>query len=109
MRLEREVTGLEEANDGVRHVPLEGQRTRRQEERIVPAPHRQKARLMGPEIALKSRIERNIALVIAEQIELHLIGARTREIEIVERPAIRGYRGRVGDTVGVLPMGRFGL
>ena len=41
MGLEREVTGIEEMNLGIRNVPLEGIRTWRQEERIVLAPSRE--------------------------------------------------------------------
>src|SRR5262249_44121691 len=48
-------------------------------------------------------IQRDVALVIAEQVELHFIGARSCEIEVVERIPIRRNRGRVGDAVGVLP------
>jgi hypothetical protein len=34
---------------------------------------------------------------------LHFIGARSCEIEVVERIPVRRNRGRVGDAVGVLP------
>ena len=37
--LQREMPGLEEADDGVRDVALERLRARRQEERVVLAPH----------------------------------------------------------------------
>lgn len=38
--LQREMSGIEEAYDGVRDVPFERLSARRQEERIVLAPHR---------------------------------------------------------------------
>jgi hypothetical protein len=50
----------------------------RQEERIVPAPHGKEWRLVGAEVVLECRIERDVALVVAEQIQLDLIGARAR-------------------------------
>ena len=64
----------------------------RQEEGIVLAPHRQERRLVGAEIFLEGRIERDVALVVAEQIELHLVGAGPRQIEIVERISVRRNR-----------------
>ena len=76
---------------------------RRQEERIVLAPHRQEGRLVGSEILLEGRVERDVALVVAEQVELQLVGAGPGQVEVVERIAVRGHRRRVGDAVRVLP------
>jgi hypothetical protein len=59
-------------------------------------------------VILKGRIERNVALVVAEQIELDFVGAGACQIVIIERLAIRGNRGLIGDAVGVLPMRGFG-
>src|SRR5262245_23979232 len=73
MCLERKVAGVEEAHIGSRDVAFECLRTSRQEERIVLAPHRQKRRLVFAEVALKVGIERDVALVVAEQVELHFI------------------------------------
>src|SRR5262245_45974891 len=84
MGFEREVAGVEEADDSTGIVPLERLATRRQEERIVLAPHRQQRRLAGAEVVLERRIQRHIALVVAEQVELHVIGTGTRQIEVVE-------------------------
>ena len=72
--LQREMSGIEEAHDRVRNVALERLGTRRQKERIVLAPHGQQWRLAGAEILLESRVECDVALVIAEQVELQLIG-----------------------------------
>ena len=44
---------------------------------------------MGSEILLKSRVERDVALVVAEQIELQIVGTGPRQIEIVERITVR--------------------
>src|ERR1700684_4058064 len=107
VRFQGEMTGVEEANDRAGNVALEGFRARRQKERIVLAPHGEQRRPMGTEIVLEVRIERDVALVVAKQVELDLVGAGTRQIEIVQRPAI-GRDGRlVSDTVGVLPARRF--
>ena len=62
-----------------------------------------KRRLMGPEILLESRIERDVALVVAEQVELHLGHAGPGEVEIVQRIAVRRNHRRVGYAVRVLP------
>ena len=94
---------------GVRDVAPEGFGAGRQEERIVLAPHRQERRLVGAEIVLEGRIERDVALVVAEQIELHLVGAGPRQIEIVERIAVRRDRRHIRYAVGVLPDRRLGL
>ena len=108
VRFKCKVTGVEEADDGVRHVALERLCSRRQEERIVLAPRREKTRLMGTEILLKGRVQRDVALVVAKEVELHLVRARACEVEIVERVAVRRDRRRVGDTVRVLPNSRLG-
>src|SRR5947207_168980 len=56
--LQREMPGVEEADDGVRDVALERLGTRRQEEGVVPSPDRQERRLVSPEILLEGRVER---------------------------------------------------
>src|ERR1700722_11835623 len=104
--LEREVTGVEEADDGTRIVAPECLGARRHEERIVPAPYREERRLVRAEILLERRIERDIALVVAEQVELYLVRSRTCEIEIVQVLPVRRHHRRIGDAVGVLPAGR---
>ena len=68
-----------------------------------------KRRLVGAEILLEGRVERDVALVVAEQVELHLVRAGPGEIEIVERVAVRRDPRRVGDAVRVLPDGRLRL
>src|SRR5262245_36917286 len=86
---EREVAGVQEADDRAGNIALERLGTRRKKERIVPAPYRQKRRLVSAEVFLKRRIECDIALVIAEQVELHLIGAGTGQVIVVEVLTIR--------------------
>ena len=53
MRFEGEVPSIEEANDCARIVPLERLRARRQEERIVLAPHSQKRRFVSAEVLVE--------------------------------------------------------
>ncbi len=56
-----------------------------EEEGVVRAPDRQERRLVGAEIGLECRIERDVALVVAEEVELNLVRARARQIVVVER------------------------
>src|SRR5262249_26154970 len=53
MRLQREVSGIEEADDCRGDVALEGFGACRQEKRVVLAPHRQKRRPMRAEVFLE--------------------------------------------------------
>src|SRR5262245_14166262 len=99
MRFQREVTGIEEAHISVGHVPFECLGTGWQEEGIVLAPSCQKRRLVLAKIGLEFGIQRDVALVVAEEVELHFISARSCEIEVVERIPIRRNRGRVGGAV----------
>ena len=90
MRLQREMPGIEEAHLRIWNIALERLGARRQEERVVLAPHRQQRRLVLAEIGLEFRVESDVALVIAEEIELHLIRAGSRQIEIIERISVGG-------------------
>src|SRR6266567_6439619 len=103
VRLEGEVAGVEVAHVSVWNVTLERLGARRQEKRVVLAPSCQKRRLVLAKIGLEFGIQRDVALVVAEEVELHFISARSCEIEVVERIPVRRNRGRVGDAVGVLP------
>jgi hypothetical protein len=58
--------------------------TARQEKRIVLSPNCQETWLVSPEIALEDRVKRDVVLVIAQQVQLNLIGARAGQIEVVE-------------------------
>ena len=89
MGLQCKMAGVEEADDRIGIVALEGFGAGRQEEGIVLAPDRQERRLVAPEILLEGRLERDVALVVAEQVELDLVGAGTREVVVVERVAVR--------------------
>src|SRR5262245_60606950 len=103
MGFEREVACVEEMNYGIGNIAPERLGAARQEKRIVPAPRCQKWRLMLAKIGLEFGVQRDVALIVAEKVELHLIGTRSCEIEIVERVPVRSNRGCVGDALGVLP------
>ena len=79
------MAGVEEAHVSVWNVTLERLGARRQEKRVVLAPSCQKRRLVLAKIGLEFGIQRDVALVVAEEVELHFISARSCEIEIVER------------------------
>ncbi len=63
---------------------------------------------MCPEVILENWVEGDVTLVVAEQIQLNLVGARARQIEVVERIAVRRDRAHVGHTMCVLPARRVG-
>src|ERR1700733_2938843 len=93
------------ADHRLRNIALERLGARRQKERVVLSPSREKPRLVRSEILLKGRVQGHIALVVSEQIQLHFIRARACEIEIIQRISVRGDKGSIGNTVGVLPDG----
>jgi hypothetical protein len=75
MRFQRKVACVEEADGCRRKIALERFGTGWQEKRIVLAPHRQQRRPVGAEVALKSRVECDVGLVVTQQVELNLVGA----------------------------------
>src|SRR5215471_14539624 len=99
MCLERKVARVEEAHIRVRYVPFECLRTGRQEERIVLSPHCQKWRIACTEIVLELGIQRDVALIVAQEIELNFIRASACEVEIVQRKPVRRHESRVGNAV----------
>src|SRR5262245_55306483 len=89
MGLQGEVTGVEEAHLGRRDVTLERFRAWRKEERVVLAPDREQARRVLTEVFLERGVKRDVALVVAEQVQLDFIGARTGKVVIVQGDTIR--------------------
>jgi hypothetical protein len=63
---------------------------------------------VSPEVVLERRVELDVAFVVAEQVQLNLVGAGAGQIEVVERIAIWRNRGHVRYTVRVLPAPRLG-
>ena len=68
MCFQREVAGVEQTDGRTWNVAFESLGACWQEERIVLAPHRKERRLVLAEVFLESRVQRDIALVVAEQI-----------------------------------------
>src|ERR1700730_11718504 len=79
--LQGEMSGVEEAHNRVRNVALERLSPLRQEKRVVLAPRCQEGRLVGTEILLEAGVERHVALVIPEQVELHFGGSGSAQVE----------------------------
>src|SRR5262245_22363456 len=82
--LQRKVAGVEEAHNRVRDVALKCLGPLRQEEWVVLAPRCKEGRLVGAKILLKGRVERDIALVVAEQVELQFGRAGPAQVEVIE-------------------------
>src|SRR4026208_301383 len=75
MGLEREVAGIVETDCGAWNFAPERPRTCWQKKGSGLSPRRQEAWLASPEIVLECRVERDVALVVAEQVQLNLAGA----------------------------------
>src|SRR6476661_4613929 len=82
MGLEREVARFEEMDHGIRNIAPERLGTARQEKGIVLAPDRQETRFVSPEVVLERRVKRDVALVVAQQVQLNLVGAGAGQIEV---------------------------
>jgi hypothetical protein len=75
MSLKREVARIKEMDRRTGNVASERLGTLRQEEGIVLSPHRQEARFVRPEIILEGWVGRDVALIVAEEVQLDFIGA----------------------------------
>ena len=67
------MAGVKEAHVSVWNVTLERLGARRQEERVVLAPSCQKRRLVLAKIGLEFGIQRDVAFVVPEEVELDFI------------------------------------
>src|SRR5215467_13337446 len=108
MRLQREVTRVEKTHDSTRNIALERLGAGREEERVVLAPYRQQRRPVRAEVFLERRVQRDIAGVIEEQVELDLVVAGPSEQRRVERIALGRDQRLVLYTMHVLPLGCLG-
>src|SRR5262245_65923301 len=63
---------------------------------------------MSTKILLESWVERDVALVITEQVELQLIGAGPGQAKVIEGVAVGRNQGRVGYAMRVLRVRRLG-
>src|SRR5690349_7659836 len=75
------------------------------EERIVLSPHDQRARLAGTEVLVPSVVEREVGVIIVEQVELDCVVSRAIEEDLVKRPIVRTNLFRVLRAVCVLKGG----
>src|SRR5215813_9830697 len=102
------MSGVDELNDGGRIVACEGLRAGRQEEWVVLPPYGQKRRFMRSKVLLEGRIERDVALVVTEEIQLNFIRSGSCEVEVVEGLAVRRDQRRIPHALRVLPARRLG-
>src|SRR5215471_8776068 len=109
LAFEREMTGFEQVDLGIRIVLPECLGAGGHEKRIVLAPHGQQRRPLCTEILLEFGIERDITLVVAEQIELDLVIAGSGKECSIESPGVRRQPLRRRYAVPVLPLSRFWL
>ena len=79
-----------------------------QEERVILSPGREQEWLVRPKIVLEDRIERDVALVVAQQVQLYFVRAGSGQIEVVERIAVWRNRCHLRNTMCVLPARRLG-
>src|SRR5262249_13482363 len=108
MCLQREMPGVEKMDDSLRDVAPKRIGPLRQEERIVLPPQSEEGRLVRAEILLEGRVERDVALVVAEEVELQLGRARPAQVEVIERESVRRDQRGVQNAMRVLPDGRLG-
>src|SRR5262249_56403552 len=72
VRLQREVAGVEQLEDRLRVIALEGLGARGYEIRIVLSPDRKQRRLPFPEILLAGWVELHVVSVVKEQVQLNV-------------------------------------
>jgi hypothetical protein len=101
------MTCVEELHLSLWQIAFVSLRASGKEEWIVFAPHSEQGRLKLPKVFLKLRVERHVAGIILEKIELHFVGIRTNQIKIIQRTAVRRYQAWIGDAVRVLESRRF--
>src|SRR5262249_39834609 len=109
VRLEGEVSRLEERDLRVLDVALESLRACGHEERVSIAPDGQQRRLVPAKVILEPWIHLDIARVVEEQVQLDLVRAGSGHVVIVQVVAVRRNQGDVLDAGSVLPVGRLGL
>lgn len=105
---QREVAAVDEVDLGVGVVATKGFGAGGQEERIIAPPHGERRRAMGAEIGLECRIQRDVAALVEEQIQLDLVIAGPVEQRLIEGVGLRRDDRGVGDAVGVLESGGLG-
>src|SRR6185312_1357895 len=84
VRLEREVAGVQQMHFGIGNIFLVGQRTRRDEGRIILAPYRQQRWLMLTKILVEGRVGGDVVAVVVDQVKLDFVRARSCQIGNVQ-------------------------
>src|SRR5215470_15165385 len=109
MRFQREMAGVEELHFRLRIVPLERLGAGRQEEGVVLAPDGEDRWALSAKVLLELRVQRDVARVVQEQIELDFVVTGPSEQRRVECIALGRDQRRVRHAVQVLPRGGLGL
>jgi hypothetical protein len=106
MRLKRDVAGIVKMHVGTRNIAPESLCTRRDEGLIVLAPNEENRWARAAEIFLDFGIERDIAAIVHQQIELNLIIVRPREKSAVKRIRLRRHQNpaRLGNPCQIAPL-----
>src|SRR5262249_60398974 len=97
------MTRIEQMHLGIRNILPERLGAGGQEKRIVLAPYGQQRRALRPEVLLEFGIERDVTLVVAEQIEVDLVLAGASKERGIGGPGNRGQPIRCSYGVLVLP------
>src|SRR5690606_31127209 len=84
VRLQREVTSVQQVNLRVGKIPLISVCASRNERRIMASPHGKKRRTMLAKIGLESRVQRHIAAIVQGQIKLNVLCARARHVRDIK-------------------------
>lgn len=106
MRFQRKVARVEQVDLQILDVLLKRLGAGLREDRIVLAPHGQHGRLSPAEVRVELRVQRKIALVVLEQVQLDVLVARSIHQQLVEVVCLRRDRREaigVGDAGLVLP------
>src|SRR5687767_2781806 len=82
VRLQGEMPGVEQMHFRLRVVALVSLGAGRQEERVVFAPDSQNGRLACAEELLEFRIERDVGLIVAEQVQLNVRAAGLIQVHL---------------------------
>ncbi|GAA3090895.1 hypothetical protein GCM10020001_002540 [Nonomuraea salmonea] len=100
--LQREVPGAEQVQLGIGQVTQVRAGARLGEERVVLAPHDEGGRGVLAQPCLPAVVALDVGVVVEQQRRLGVPAARPLQEVVVERPAVRGHQGLVGDAGDVL-------
>ena len=108
MGLEGEMPCVEQVDLGIGQILLVGERSCWNEGRVMPAPDGEERGLVLPEVSLELGVQRDIRAIVQNEVELHLLRARSRHVSDVEFPTVRAQQLGIG-AGPILPIAyRFG-